>query len=464
MNSANIRRLATSAAVAVTLLAGLSFTVAQAPRAEAASSVGGEITQSEVVARAWYWVNLGSSIKYDDSGHTSVPDVSGSRSYRPDCSGAVSMALHMSQSYTTGSLPTAPGVSLITAHPSASTALRTGDFLNVHDGPNGEHHAVLFDHWDSNHVTFSVFSFGGGGDGRLPPQHLTGQSFSGKIASHPGSVYKAYRYSKVIPDVFSVPRKPSISVGDLDNDGIIDLTGLKPNGDVYFDRNTGAGNGVSWGGGFLADGVSSYVQIAVGDLNNDGKNDLIGLTADSDVYFNLNTGVGNGVTWGGSWLAVGSSGYTGIDVGDLNNDGTVDLAGRRADGNVYLNPNIGTNSDNGITWGTEIPVFEGAHYTNISVGDLNNDGVIDLAGRKADGNIYISINTGAGNGVTWRETFKAVGGQSLDTFDIGDLDNDGLNDITARTADHSIWLYPNNGTGNGISWDKQRLVYGTSPY
>jgi hypothetical protein len=284
---------------------------------------------------------------------------------------------------------------------------------------------------------------------RYPPEVGDAQLIVGALWSDGGSV---------------LPSMPSISVGDLDNDGIIDLTGLKPNGDVYFDRNTGAGNGVSWGGGFLADGVSSYVQIAVGDLNNDGKNDLIGLTADSDVYFNLNTGVGNGVTWGGSWLAVGSSGYTGIDVGDLNNDGTVDLAGRRADGNVYLNPNIGTNSDNGITWGTEIPVFEGAHYTNISVGDLNNDGVIDLAGRKADGNIYISINTGAGNGVTWRETFKAVGGQSLDTFDIGDLDNDGLNDITARTADHSIWLYPNNGTGNGISWDKQRLVYGTSPY
>jgi hypothetical protein len=111
------------------------------------------------------------------------------------------MALHMNTSYNTNTLRTAPGVSLITAHPSSSTDLRPGDFLNVVNGPNGEHHAVLFDHWESDHVRFSVFSFGGGSDGSAPPERETNRTFTGTIGGHPASVYSAYRYSNVIPDM-----------------------------------------------------------------------------------------------------------------------------------------------------------------------------------------------------------------------------------------------------------------------
>ncbi|WP_218034793.1 hypothetical protein, partial [Acrocarpospora corrugata] len=184
--------------VVVTCTLGLG--VIQASHASAASTVGGQITQSELIARAWDWVNRRPYIRYDSSGKTGAPDMQG-KNYRPDCSGAVSMALHMNTSYNTTTLRTAPGVSLISAHPSSSTDLRPGDFLNVVNGPNGEHHAVLFDRWESDHVHFSVFSFGGGADGSAPPEHETNRTFSGRIGGHPASVYSAYRYSNVISDV-----------------------------------------------------------------------------------------------------------------------------------------------------------------------------------------------------------------------------------------------------------------------
>ncbi|WP_218034810.1 hypothetical protein, partial [Acrocarpospora corrugata] len=191
----------------------LGLSVVQTSPASAASSVGGQIAQSEVIARAWDWVNRRPYIRYDSSGRTNALDVQG-KEYRPDCSGAVSMALHMNTSYNTTTLRTAPGVSLISAHPSSSTDLRPGDFLNVVNGPNGEHHAVLFDHWEPDHVHFSVFSFGGGSDGSAPPEHETNRTFTGRIGGHPASVYSAYRYSNVIPG-----GSASSAENDYDGDG-----------------------------------------------------------------------------------------------------------------------------------------------------------------------------------------------------------------------------------------------------
>jgi hypothetical protein len=45
-------------------------------------------------------------------------------------------------------------------------------------------------------------------------------------------------------------------------------------------------------------GWLGFTDIAVGDLNNDGKNDLIGRMPNRDIWFTPNIGGGNGITWG----------------------------------------------------------------------------------------------------------------------------------------------------------------------
>src|SRR4051794_36811030 len=75
---------------------------AMAVPASATSKVGGSIKRSEVISRAKYWYDRRSRFRYNMNG--SYPDPQGRR-YRTDCSGYVSMALHLSSSLSTVTLP-----------------------------------------------------------------------------------------------------------------------------------------------------------------------------------------------------------------------------------------------------------------------------------------------------------------------------------------------------------------------
>ncbi|MFJ8038906.1 VCBS repeat-containing protein [Kitasatospora sp. NPDC096147] len=180
--------VALSGAVATTALATATATVAQA-----ASSVDGSITRSEVLARADYWYQKRANIPYDQGG--SYQDSSG-RSYRTDCSGYVSMAWHTGTSYSTRTLP---GV----ATEIPRSQLKPGDILN-----SFEDHVILFEKWDDTaKTTFSYYSFGS-----TPVKHYTSISINAaKFDDHPNGDYKAYRYNKIVDD----PAVPSVYSGDV---------------------------------------------------------------------------------------------------------------------------------------------------------------------------------------------------------------------------------------------------------
>ncbi|EMF02140.1 VCBS repeat-containing protein [Streptomyces mobaraensis NBRC 13819 = DSM 40847] len=110
--SAFVRRPAVRSALLAATLGALVLGVtapsqaAPAPRAAAVksaaatSTVGGEISRTEMIQRVQYWIDKG--VPYSQSRY--YPDLQG-RSYRTDCSGLVSMAWHLPISATTWSLP-----------------------------------------------------------------------------------------------------------------------------------------------------------------------------------------------------------------------------------------------------------------------------------------------------------------------------------------------------------------------
>jgi hypothetical protein len=107
----------------------------------------------------------------------------------------------------------------------------------------------------------------------------------------------------------ATPVYHSFAVGDLDNDGKNDVTGRAQSGDVNFHKNVGGGNGITWGDGWKIMNATDYVQIEIGDLNNDGKNDLIGRAQNGDIFFHPNVGGGNGITWGTGCKILTNPGY-----------------------------------------------------------------------------------------------------------------------------------------------------------
>lgn len=169
--------LSRSMVLATLLVAG---SLAAPASARAASSVGGTISRSEVISRAQYWVKK----KVPYSMNATAADPQG-RKYRTDCSGMVSMALHLGTSASTVSL-----TSYVTAI--SWSSLKPGDVVGTlgsgTQGANG--HVVIFNGWyNSAHTVFRT----------LEEKGSTGavastRSINFKVGTH---VAKPYRYKKI---------------------------------------------------------------------------------------------------------------------------------------------------------------------------------------------------------------------------------------------------------------------------
>ncbi|MFI5916900.1 hypothetical protein ACIA8L_56265, partial [Dactylosporangium sp. NPDC051541] len=167
------------------VLAATGLTVLGTPaHASFTSTVGGDITRSEVMERAQYWVDhQPGAYSSDGSGYS--PDPTGSRNYRRDCSGYVDMAWHANSDNTTFNM-----ANISTAI--SRSDLRPGDILN-----DEQHHVILFKRWDdSSHTTFDYYSFGSTPVKLKTNISISASSFDG----HPNSEYVARRYIHIQDD------------------------------------------------------------------------------------------------------------------------------------------------------------------------------------------------------------------------------------------------------------------------
>jgi putative chitinase len=155
----------------------------------ALSEVGGPITREEILARAQYWVDQ--NVPYSQSKY--APDEQG-KSYRTDCSGLVSMALHLDSSPNTVNLP-----DYLT--PISWDELQPGDVVGtLGPGTGGDAgHVVLFNGWtDASHTAFKTLEERGGGSGAVEGERKIGYKV-GDFVSAP------YRYNNLAAGAVASP-------------------------------------------------------------------------------------------------------------------------------------------------------------------------------------------------------------------------------------------------------------------
>jgi peptidoglycan hydrolase-like protein with peptidoglycan-binding domain len=154
------------------------------------SDIGGPITREEILARAHFWVDK--NVHY--SQRDQAPDAQG-KSYRTDCSGLVSMALHLNSSPNTVNLP-----DYLTQI--GWEELQPGDVVGtLGPGTGGDAgHVVLFNGWtDASHTAFKTLEERGGGSGAVEGQRAVGYKV-GDFVSAP------YRYNNLADS--TVPTSP----------------------------------------------------------------------------------------------------------------------------------------------------------------------------------------------------------------------------------------------------------------
>lgn len=180
----------------------------------------------------------------------------------------------------------------------------------------------------------------------------------------------------------------ALDVADFDNDGkpdIVIVPAAKSNELVYILRNQSIPGNISLSLQSTVGSADQRRNVVVGDFDNDGLNDFA-VTADrtigsisgaETVQVFRNTTSGSTITFSSAAsLTIPSNLPWGIDAGDLNGDGLLDLAVACVGGNVYT---INNTTSGSISFGTPSERATNVDARNIRIGDLDSDARPDLA-------------------------------------------------------------------------------------
>jgi hypothetical protein len=190
--------------------------------------------------------------------------------------------------------------------------------------------------------------------------------------------------------------------------------------------------------------IAVPIALAVGDFNNDDKEDLAvveyGGTGESVIAILLGDGTGK---FRQSASYPSGVETTGVAVADFNGDGNQDVAVANNAGNVMVFFGTGKGTLKKPTTynlpGHTIPY-------GIAAGDLNGDHSPDLAvAEDGAGSVAILLNDGTGKFLK-PVTYNAGGGEAVDV-QIADLRNNGDQDLVIANASQGLVVLLNKGNG-----------------
>ena len=183
--------------------------------------------------------------------------------------------------------------------------------------------------------------------------------------------------------------------------------------------------------------------IVQGDFNGDGKPDVIEESSGAPIEIILLAGNGDGTFQAPKTVAT-ITGY-GFDlaVGDMNNDGKLDLAIAN-EGQQSIDVLFG-NGDG--TFQSPVSVATSSYPMSVAIGDFNGDGYPDIAVGDQKGQIEIFDNAGGKGFVAGTSIAVATTNNEIIKVRPGDMDGNGTTDlgVLTYTAAYVLW---GNGKGN----------------
>jgi MYXO-CTERM domain-containing protein len=259
-------------------------------------------------------------------------------------------------------------------------------------------------------------------------------------------------------------------IDDLNGDGHLDLTFANYSGffsqgsaqelAIYF--NDGSGNFPSVSGSAVGGFTGRIRQVAVGDIDNDGDLDMYapdGWSLAADALF-VNDGDGNFTDEASSRLPSGlMSESGGARFADVDNDGDLDLmVAHDYNGNsntlakLYLNDGTGvfTDASNQLPSG-----YDGTDCDDVDMIDIDGDFDLDVLFNMHAGDNNLWENDGNGNFTDVSDQFPGQPNQFHYNPGVCDVDNDGdlINDGSGNFADETSARVSgnNNADDNGVA-------------
>ena len=229
------------------------------------------------------------------------------------------------------------------------------------------------------------------------------------------------------------------AVGDLNHDGRSDVVLPKGGSIAVF---LGQGDGTLRIPQIVSLGVNGAYAVAIGDVNGDSHPDIVSCGIDDSRAFVL-SGDGSGNFAVTSTFVVGSD-LTSLTLGDFDRDGDLDAA---------ICPHLGSNGqivvarNDGLGhFSVSYPISTASAPATVATDDFNRDGNLDLAVTEIPGR-GLSVYLGVGDGTFGAETLYPMDASIMVTT--GDLDGDGAVDLIRPNiwAPTGMTILMGNGDG-----------------
>lgn len=253
-----------------------------------------------------------------------------------------------------------------------------------------------------------------------------------------------------------------VAVGDLNADGkqdlaVVDTSSTMSNVDTHASILLGDGTGGFTGRGVLVtSGIAAPYAVAVGDVNADGRQDLVTVGRYSRV-------AGENVGLVASLLGDGTAAFPtretliggelrrALALGDLNADGKVDVTTTSSGREDFPGVASALLSNGTGAFGPDAGGVQGADTglgsTSVAIGDFNGDARPDTAvANYSSDDVSVLLGDGGG-GFASSAAFPAHDGPR--SVAVGDFDGDGRADLAVANAiSQDVSILPGTGTGS----------------
>jgi VCBS repeat protein len=252
----------------------------------------------------------------------------------------------------------------------------------------------------------------------------------------------------------------SVDVGDVNGDGRDDVVVGRGDGIFVLLQNAG---------GTLNAGINYPTpcseKIQIGDFNSDGRKDVAGMDWSNQKQIVIFTQQTDGTLELAATYNGTHAGWNDLEVGDLNADGRDDLVISTAQYYNYPNVSVLLQQPGGLFNSAVIYDLGGTELIGgVGVGDLDGDGRSDLAasygGNRPDSEVAIWFQDPSG---TLNEPAARFPSYDIPrAVEVADINSDGRRDLIVMHMSGPLGVYRQQSDGSLATEDLFPLPYGTS--
>jgi hypothetical protein len=241
-----------------------------------------------------------------------------------------------------------------------------------------------------------------------------------------------------------------MTFSDIDGDGKPDaVTGTQSTNGLSILRNTGSSGTVSFAGALNFATVSNGLDVAAGDLDGDGKPDVIVTKQASGFSIFRNTSTPGSISFATRIDSALNLAH-GAAIGDLDGDGKPELIvanNSAASVRIYRN----TSTPGTIMLTSVLSVTTGAGPREVHVIDFDGDGRLDIATNNfSAGTVSVLRNTSTVGSFSFDTKLDLTGASGTFGIALGDLTGDGKPEVVSSGA--AVRVYYNTSTSGSLSF------------